>query len=69
MNKLSRIEEEKQTIEQMIHFYCRHKEKNQAYVLHAANCLNMHIKDWSTVRLENERRRAANVPCTVTTPR
>ena len=29
MNKLSRIEEEKQTIEQMIHFYCRHKEKNQ----------------------------------------
>ena len=23
MNKLSRIEEEKQTIEQMIHFYCR----------------------------------------------
>lgn len=30
MNKLSRIEEEKQTIEQMIHFYCRHKEKNQA---------------------------------------
>lgn len=29
MNKLSRIEEEKKTIEQMIHFYCRHKEKNQ----------------------------------------
>lgn len=29
MNKLSRIEEEKQTIAQMIHFYCRHKEKNQ----------------------------------------
>lgn len=29
MNKLSRIEEEKQTITQMIHFYCRHKEKNQ----------------------------------------
>lgn len=29
MNKLSRIEEEKQTIKQMIHFYCRHKEKNQ----------------------------------------
>ena len=28
MNKLSRREEEKQTVEQMIRFYCRHKEGN-----------------------------------------
>ena len=28
MNKLSRIEEEKQTVELMIQFYCRYKEGN-----------------------------------------
>lgn len=29
MNKVSRIEKEKQTVEQMIRFYCRHKEGNR----------------------------------------
>lgn len=69
MNKLSRIEEEKQTITQMIHFIAGIRRKIRPYVLHAASCSNMHIKDWSTVRLENERKRVASVPCTVTTPR
>ena len=70
MNKLSRIEEEKtdhRTNDSL--FIADIRRKIRPYVLHAANCLNMHIKDWSTVRLENERRRAANVPCTVTTPK
>ena len=70
MNKLSRIEEEKQTIEQMIHFYCRHKEKNQALCSACSELLKYaQSKTGATVRLENERRRAANVPCTVTTPK
>lgn len=29
MKKVSRIEQEKQTVRQMIHFYCRHKEGNK----------------------------------------
>ena len=69
MNKLSRIEEEKQTIAQMIHFYCRHKEKNQTLCSACSELLKYAHKDWSTVRLENERKRVASVPCTVTTPR
>lgn len=69
MNKLSRIEEEKQTIEQMIHFYCRHKEKNQALCSACSELLKYAHQRLEHFRLENERRRAANVPCTVTTPK
>lgn len=63
---MSRIEQEKQTVEQMIRLYCRKKEGNETLCRNAGKCWNMHMHGCHVVHSEKRKVLADSVPYIVT---
>lgn len=61
--KHSRIEKEKQTVEQMIRLYCRKKEGTEHCARNAGNCWSMRRHGFHVVRSETGNQLAGFVPC------
>lgn len=61
--KHSRIEKEKQTVEQMIRLYCRKKEGNGTLCPQCRELLSMRRHGFHVVRSETGNQLAGFVPC------
>jgi hypothetical protein len=60
---MSRIEEEKRTVEQMIRLYCRLKEGNKVLCEDCSAYWNMPISVWTIASLGRRRALDVSVPC------